>query len=150
MSATVASVADSGELKPDRDGFVVLQAGDEQWQQIPGLDGVSYMKVFSDSSQPGVYVVRVRFQPWTMTMPHVHSTERLVVVVKGTWYAGTDTQFDPANTTPIRAGGYMLHPANGVHFDGAKDEEVVLQITGSGPMKTTFLDPGGERARSLK
>jgi len=150
MTLPASVEADSGELTPDLNGFVVLQPGEETWQEIPGLDGVSYMKVYGDSSQPGVYVVRVRFQPWTMTMPHVHSQERLVVVVKGTWYAGTDTQFDPANTTPIRAGGYMFHPANGVHFDGTRDEEVVLQITGTGPMKTTFLDPDGARTRKLK
>lgn len=149
-SLVPAAQAQSTALKPDANGFIVLQAGDEQWQEIPGLKGVSYMKVRGDSSQPGVYLVRIRFQPWTMTLPHVHSTERLVVVVKGTWYAGTDTQFNPVNTTPIRVGGYMLHPANGVHFDGAKDEEVVLQITGTGPMKTTFLDPDGERVRALK
>jgi hypothetical protein len=150
MTLSAPVEADGAKLAPDTNGFVILQPGEETWQEIPGLDGVSYMRVYGDSSQPGVYVVRIRFQPWTMTMPHVHSQERLVVVIKGTWYAGTDTQFDPANTTPIRAGGYMLHPANGVHFDGARDEEVVLQITGPGPMKTTFLDPGGERVRKLK
>jgi len=78
MTLPASVEADSGELTPDLNGFVVLQPGEETWQEIPGLDGVSYMKVYGDSSQPGVYVVRVRFQPWTMTMPHVHSQERLV------------------------------------------------------------------------
>ena len=131
-------------------GFVIVQTGEETWQQIPGIDGVSYMKVYGDSSQPGVYVVRVRFDPWTMTMPHYHSQDRIVAVIKGPWYAGTDTQFDPDNTTPIGAGGYMLHPAGGVHFDGAKAQQAIVQITGNGPTTTTFLDPDGGRSRKLK
>ena len=134
----------------DDKGFAITQSGEEDWQEIPALPGVSYIQVYGDSSQPGVYVVRVRFEPWTMTMPHYHSQDRLVAVIKGTWYAGTDTQFDAANTTPIHAGGYMLHPAGGVHFDGAKEEQVIVQITGSGPNKTTSLDPERGLIRKLK
>jgi hypothetical protein len=132
------------------DGFVVVQAGQETWQAIPGIDGVSYAKVFGDSSQPGPYIVRVLFQPWTMTMPHYHNNARLVAVVQGTWYAGTDTQFDSDNTTGIKQGGYMLHPKGGVHFDGAKEQAAIVQITGTGPNKTTFLDPDSGRSRKLR
>ena len=31
----------------------------------------------------------------------------------------------------------MLHPANGVHWDGAGQEEVIVQIIGVGPVTTT-------------
>jgi hypothetical protein len=134
----------------DGQGFAIVQAGEESWQPIPGLDGVSYMKVYGDSSQPGVYVVRVRFDPWTMTTPHHHSQDRIVAVIKGPWYAGTDTHFDPDNATPINTGGYMLHPAGAVHFDGAKQQQAIVQITGNGPTTTTFLDPDNGRSRKLK
>jgi quercetin dioxygenase-like cupin family protein len=134
----------------DSGGFTITQAGEDNFQSLPGIDGVSYSKVFGDSSQPGVYIVRVRFEPWTMTMPHYHNNDRLVAVIQGTWYAGTDTRFDSANTTAIKQGGYMLHPAGGVHFDGAKEETAIVQITGTGPNKTTFLDPERGRSRRLK
>ncbi len=143
-------LAMSAGLQGDEKGFVIMQPGEEVWQENSGLDGVSYMKVYGEPSQPGVYVVRIRFAPWTMTKPHFHGEDRLVVIVKGTWYAGTDTQFDPEATTSIRQGGYMLHPAGGVHFDGAKAEEVVLQITGVGPSSTTFLDSEQGRVQKLK
>ncbi len=137
---------------PDSDGqgFAIVQSGEETWQENPRLDGVSYIKVYGDSSQPGVYVVRVRFDPWTMSAPHYHSQDRIVAVIKGTWYAGTDLQFDPDNVTHISAGGYMLHPAGGVHFDGAKEQQAIVQITGNGPVTTTFLDPDKGRSRKLK
>lgn len=141
------SNADPGS---DTGGFSITQAGEESFQPLPGIDGVSYSIVFGDSSQPGVYIVRVRFDPWTMTMPHYHNNDRLVAVIQGTWFAGTDTQFDSANTTGIKQGGYMLHPAGGVHFDGAKEETAIVQITGTGPNKTIFLEPERGRSRRLK
>lgn len=143
------SVTNADPVSDDQ-GFAIVRTGEENWKEHPTIAGVSYMKVYGDSSQPGVYVVRVRFDPWTMTAPHYHSQDRIVAVIKGPWYAGTDTHFDPENATPIDAGGYMLHPAGGVHFDGAKAQQAIVQITGNGPATTTFLDPDGDRSRKLK
>jgi hypothetical protein len=35
----------------------------------------------------------------------------------------------------------MLHPAKAHHYDGAKDEEVIVQIIGIGPSATNLVDP---------
>ncbi len=129
------------DLSADDAGFVTLQPGEERWVEYPGVPGINAMNVYGDPAKEGVYVMRVRFLPGTMSMPHYHPHDRLVAVLKGTWWAGTSENFDPMATRPIRAGGYMLHPAGAVHFDGAKDEEVVLQIAGVGPSATTFIRP---------
>jgi hypothetical protein len=47
--------------------------------------------------------------------------------------------FDMSKTVPLKAGSYMKHPAKAVHFDGAKDEEVIVLITGIGPGTTTLV-----------
>ena len=39
----------------------------------------------------------------------------------------------------------MLHPAGGAHWDGAGDEETIVQIIGEGPVETTRLDKPGAR-----
>ena len=129
------------DLSIDEKGFVTLQLGQERWDEYPGIPGINVMKVYGDSSRPGVYVVRVRFQPGTMSMPHTHPEDRLVTVLKGIWWAGTSEKFDPMVTQPIYPGGYLMHPAGAAHFDGAKSEEVVLQIAGVGPSGTTFIRP---------
>ncbi|HWQ37693.1 MAG TPA: cupin domain-containing protein [Burkholderiales bacterium] len=129
------------ELKADEKGFVRLQLGEEQWEEYPGIPGIDRMTVYGDPSKPGVYVIRVRFQPGVMSMPHFHPEDRLATVLKGTWWTGTGEDFEPEATEPIRAGGWMLHPAGAAHFDGAKDEEVVLQLAGVGPSGTTFIRP---------
>jgi hypothetical protein len=44
---------------------------------------------------------------------------------------------------PSRPFDYMRHPAAGVHWDGALDEEVLVAISGYGPTSAKVVD-GGE------
>jgi quercetin dioxygenase-like cupin family protein len=69
--------------------------------------------------------------------PHFHPHDRFITVLKGTWWVGTGTKFDPDGTVPMPAGSFVVHCARGVHFDGAKDEEAVLLIVGDGPETPT-------------
>lgn len=94
------------------------------------------MTVFGDPSKPGLYAIRRRFKPGEMTRPHYHDQARLVTVIKGTWYTGEGDVFRPDATIPIKAGGFMYHPKGFHHYDGAKNEEVIVQIIGMGPVRT--------------
>ena len=58
-------------------------------------------------------------------------------MLEGTWWVGTGNKFDPDQTVPMRAGTTVTHFANGVHYDGAKDEETIIMIVGQGPVTTT-------------
>ena len=96
--------------------------------------------VFGDPSKPGLYAIRRRFKPGEASRPHYHDQDRLVTVIKGTWYTGEGDVYDMNRTTPIRTGGFMLHPAGLHHYDGAKDEEVIVQIIGMGPVQTITIE----------
>jgi hypothetical protein len=48
---------------------------------------------------------------------------------------------------PMKAGSYVFHPANGHHFDGARDEDALVQIIGMGPVVTTQVKPTGATAQ---
>jgi len=102
------------------------------------------MTVYGDPSKPGLYAIRRRFKPGEMSKPHYHDQNRLVTVIKGTWYSGEGDTFDPAKTTPMKPGSFMLHPAGLHHYDGAKNEEVIVQIIGMGPVKTIDVDAQGK------
>lgn len=95
------------------------------------------LNVLGDPDKPGLYVIRRRFKPGEMSRPHMHNSDRLVTVIKGTWWTNEGDVFSPATAVPIKAGGFMLHPAGLHHYDGAKDEEVIVQIIGMGPVVTT-------------
>jgi quercetin dioxygenase-like cupin family protein len=135
----------------DAQGFVRIAPEEVQWSEMPGGPGAQMAVVEGDPSKPGIYVVRIKFPPGVMTRNHFHPEDRHAVVLQGTWYTGTGDAFDPSKTVPLKPGSYMKHPAGAHHFDGAKDEEVIVQVVGYGPSATTFLRPEeGNFGPSLK
>lgn len=93
--------------------------------------------LFGDPSKPGPYVVRIKWLPGNMSRPHFHPNDRFFVVLSGTWWMGTGEKFDPDSTVPAPAGSYVIHYAGKIHYDGAKDEETIIQVWGMGPATST-------------
>ena len=136
------SIAGLGAAAQEEKGFVRLSPEDVQWKDVPVMKGVQIANIEGDPSKPGaIYVQMVKISPGVAARPHFHPEDRHIVVLKGTWYTGTGEDFDMNKTVPLKAGSYMKHPAKAVHFDGARDEEVIVQITGIGPGTTTMFKP---------
>jgi quercetin dioxygenase-like cupin family protein len=94
-----------------------------------------------DPSKPGLYVVLTKWLPNRNSRPHSHPNDRFITVLKGTWWVNTGPNYDPAGMKPVPAGSYVVHYGGQIHYDGAKDEEVILEIVGMGPANST----SGER-----
>jgi hypothetical protein len=90
-----------------------------------------------DPAKPGLYVVLTKWTPHHMSRPHFHPNDRFITVISGTWWVGTGTKYDPDSTVPIPPGSFVTHYGKQIHYDGAKDEETVLQIVGMGPATST-------------
>jgi len=102
--------------------------------------------IFGDPAKPGFYVYRNRFRPGVMTRPHYHDQDRWVTVIKGTWWTDEGDVYRPDKAVGIKSGGFMFHPKGLHHYDGAKDEETIVQIMGMGPVETvqTEVDATGK------
>ena len=127
------------DVEPDDLGFIL---GTPDVLTPP--EGRRSINIFGDPSKPGLYVIRITFQPGQGTQPHYHSTARYITVVKGTWYTayGDGAEiYDPDNMVELPAGTFVYQPPGGVHYDMAKDEEVTVQIMGVGPVVTTAVPP---------
>ena len=128
-------------IKPDAHGFLIAT------QEEIKAAGRS-LTVVGDSSKPGIYVQRITWAPNTGSRPHYHNEGRYITVLKGTWYVATGPSADvykPETMTPVKAGSFIYEPPNGHHYDMAKDEEVIVEILGMGPVTTTSLEPGRGR-----
>jgi len=123
------------------DTITVTKADDLKWQDYPNLPGVKFAVIAGNPKQAGFYTIRAKFAPGTMSRPHWHPETRYVTVLQGTWWAGEGAKFDREATTPLPAGTFAVHTARAVHYDGAKDEEVIVQISGIGPSDTVLVDP---------
>jgi hypothetical protein len=106
-----------------------------EWHDTPIGAKVAVLR--GNPGKPGPYIVLVKWTPQHMSRPHFHSIDHFVTVISGTWWVGTGSKFDPDNTVPMPAGSFVTHFANQLHYDGAKDQECVLQIVGEGPDTTS-------------
>ena len=79
------ALADTAAAQPA--GFRAVPAEAVQWQPIPNGQGAQSALIAGNPSQPGTYVIRVKFPPHVMDRPHHHSRDRHVTVLQGRWVA---------------------------------------------------------------
>jgi hypothetical protein len=99
--------------------------------------GESTALLAGDPEKPGLYVELVKWHAHHMSHPHYHPNDRFITVISGTWWVGTGTKYDPDGTVPLPPGAFVRHVGKQVHYDGAKDEDVILEIVGEGPATST-------------
>src|SRR5713101_9622156 len=93
--------------------------------------------LYGEPDKPGPYVLMFKWLPGQMSRPHWHPNDRMITVLKGTWWVGTGDKYDPDSTVPLPAGSYVTHFAKEIHYDGAKDGEAWLLMAGEGPATST-------------
>jgi hypothetical protein len=90
-----------------------------------------------DPNKPGIYVELTRWHAGHMSRPHFHQFDRYIYVIQGTWWVGTGTKYDPDSTVPMPTGSFVTHFGKGIHYDGAKDADCIIEIVGMGPATST-------------
>ncbi len=139
----VSHTALGQSLKPDAHGFLIAPP-----ESLKPAAGGRSVTIVGDSSKPGIYVTRITWAPGSGSRPHYHNEARYITVLKGTWWVATGPDADvynPDKMVPVKAGSFIYEPPGGHHYDMAKDEEVVVEIIGMGPVSTTALEPGRGR-----
>ncbi|MBR0893696.1 cupin domain-containing protein [Bradyrhizobium tropiciagri] len=137
--AGMLSVSSAAELNP---AAVTYKLPDQiPWSPVDAR-GAQNAVVVGDPSKPGFYMV---YTKWTkgnhFSHPHFHPNDRYIVVLKGTWWVGSGSKFDPDHgTVAMPAGSFVTHFGKQVHWDGAKDEDAVLLIMGEGPATATEVE----------
>jgi quercetin dioxygenase-like cupin family protein len=112
---------------------------DIKWVSSPS--GSEQAILTGDPAKPGLYIVLTKWLPHKNSRPHSHPNDRFITVLKGTWWVNTGSNYDPDGMKPVPAGSFVVHYGGQVHYDGAKDEECILQIVGMGPANS----PSAER-----
>ena len=137
--ATKASKLDPAETMitfPDAIKFV-------PWSGAPPHSG-EVATLYGGLDTSGPYLVLMKWYPGYMSAPHKYVTDRLGVVVSGTWWINSGEGFDPANCVPVPAGTFTRRIAGTWHYDGViatGKEPVVIAICGIGPVNITYAEP---------
>ena len=134
------------DVEPDELGFVIGTP-----DVLKPAEGARSTIIYGNPSKPGMYVMQITWPPGTGSRPHFHNTARYINVLKGTWYTAWGPEADvynPENMVAVPEGTFIYQPPGGHHYDMAKDEEVIVQIMGIGPVVTTSIpQPGIQRFR---
>jgi len=102
-----------------------------------------------DPSKPGLYTILLRIAPNTRIQPHCHDDDRIATVVSGTWYFGYGDTFDESDLKALPPGSFYTEPPGVNHF-GLTREEVLIQMTGTGPSSTRYVDPKHDPGRTTE
>lgn len=138
-ASTQASPLDPAET-------ILMLPADIPWQLRPDYpkDSVTSAPLFGTRSGEGLYYELIKWFPGYMSAPHTYVTDRLCVVVSGTWWVNSGADFDPARCKPVPAGTFVRRVAHTPHYDGvvaSGHEPAVIAICGIAPVRMQYVEP---------
>jgi hypothetical protein len=144
LPAMVVSEAVASPINPAQ--TIIQPPADHHWVSNKNYPerSVDMCPLAGSLTEPGLYLTLVRWWPGYMSAPHTYVTDRLCVVVSGTWWCNSGDDFDPASCVPVAAGSFVRRVAGTPHYDGViRDhaEPAIIAICGMGPVGYKLLDP---------
>ena len=136
--------ARAGQINPAETAITLPDAIKwSDWSGGPPHSG-EMATLYGGLNSPGPYLVLMRWNPGYMSAPHSYATDRLSLVLSGTWWVNSGAGFDPDNTVPVPAGGFVHRVARTPHYDGVKrdaKEPAVIALFGIAPVQFELIDP---------
>ena len=125
-----------------------------QWEKPPPFpdDTFENAVLAGSTTEPGTYLILVRWYPGYMSAPHTYATDRICVVVSGKWWINCGEAFDPNNCIPVPAGSFVRRTARTPHYDGViagAKEPAVVAICGLAPIDMRLVDPSQPILRKI-
>ena len=148
LAALPVMLAGSATASPIDPTETILRLPEEiAFQPQPGFPprSVEMAPLWGASTEPGLYLVLIKWYPGYMSAPHTYLTDRLCVVLSGTWMINSGADFDPDRTVAAPAGSFVRRVAGTPHYDGVKrgmKAPAVIALCGLGPGGLKWLDPG--------
>lgn len=142
--ASFGKHARADKINPD---WTIVRHPDEiKWEFRPDYpaNSVESAPLFGSINEPGLYYVLIRWHPGYMSAPHTYVTDRLSLVLSGTWWVNSGADFDPDRTVPVNAGGFVRRVAHTPHYDGVKrdaKEPAIIALFGIAPVDLALVDP---------
>ncbi|MCW2511807.1 MAG: hypothetical protein JWR11_849 [Mycobacterium sp.] len=151
---TINSAAATHRGAPDPNETFVLPYDKitfEAWGDLPARSG-EMAPLYGELNKAGPYLVLMRWNPGWFSAPHSYATDRICVVVSGTWWVNSGKDFEPYDAVPVGPGGYVKRTARTPHYDGVvpgQSDPAVIAIFGIGPVGLQLVDPTKPSFRQL-
>jgi hypothetical protein len=153
VSSLPAGFLESAAASPLNPEQTMITPPDQlHWKATPAYNQPSrdICVLSGDPEKAGLYYILMRWWPGFMSAPHHYATDRLCVVVSGTWWCNSGPDFDPAHCVPVTAGSFVRRVAGTPHYDGVisgHHEPAIIAICGMGPVNYQIVDPSKPSVR---
>jgi hypothetical protein len=141
--ALAAATAKAGVINPSETAVTLPDAiRFLPWSGGPAGTG-EVAEMYGGLDKSGPYLAFMRWHPGYFSAPHMYRTDRISVVVSGTWWVNSGADFDPEHAVPVPAGGYVLRHAHTPHYDGVPGEvkePAVIALFGMAPVDLQLVD----------
>ena len=100
--------------------------------------------LYGDLNKAGPYLVLMKWNPGWFSAPHRYATDRIQMVISGTWWVNRGADFTPEMAVAAPAGSFVKRAARTYHYDGAPRtarEPVEIAVFGLGPVDIQLADP---------
>jgi hypothetical protein len=150
--AMAATAAQAGTIDPSQTAITLPAA--VQWVPWSGLPPHSgeMATLYGGLDESGPYVVLMKWYPGYASAPHSYATDRLSLVLSGTWWVNSGADFDPERMVPVPAGGFVRRVARTPHYDGVQKNATgpaVIALFGIAPVELKLVDPSKPAWRRL-
>jgi quercetin dioxygenase-like cupin family protein len=109
------------------------------WTANAAVPGAESAVMAGVPNKPGVYAMFGKMSQGTVFPPHAHPDDRITTVIQGVMYYAIGDTFDAKAVKAYPAGSVVFTAAGTPHYMWAKDGEVIMQESGSGPTGAKFL-----------
>jgi quercetin dioxygenase-like cupin family protein len=130
--------------RAEMDGHRMMTPGELKWADVPSLPaGAKIMVIEGPLNEAVPFTFRLRFPPNYSIPAHWHPAVERVTVLSGTFHMGVGDKLDTGNSMALLPGGMMIMQPGTKHFAWNEDE-VILQLHGTGPWGITYVDPADD------
>ena len=108
--------------------------------------------LYGGLEKSGPYLVLMKWYPGYMSAPHSYVTDRLSLVLSGTWWVNSGADFDPRQYGTSSGRRLRQARCRTPHYDGVKrdaKELALIALFGIGPVHIALVDPSKPAWRQI-
>lgn len=130
-----------GKIPYEGDGHVMIKPSELEWKPVASMAPGAEMAVLEgDLSKDEPFTMRLKLPANYKLAPHIHPAYERVTVLSGTFHFGHGEELnrDQANELPE---GSLAIMSPGDPMFGYTEEEVIVQLHGTGPWGIEYINP---------
>lgn len=123
------------------EGYTMVTPSDLDWGPVGSMaPGAKISVIEGDLAEEKPFTIRLRLPADYEIAPHIHPAYERVTVLSGTFHFAHGEEVDRSKATALPEGSVAIMSPGDPMF-GYTEEEVVIQLHGTGPWGIEYLNP---------